>query len=297
MLHKSPDADSRSLNGLRLFLHVEADVEGAARRAAEIVAARCAEAVARRGVFTLALSGGSTPLPLFRLLRTQAWQDRVDWAHTRVFWVDERCVPADDPASNYGVANRELLAHVPAAAIFPMDCLSDPGEAAVAYEETLRQHVPAENGGPRLDCALLGMGADGHTASLFPGSPLLQPEALSSGRLTGAAVAEGMEPKPESRRITPDPAHAQRFALLPFSGHRGGEGPAPAAGARSPRPRRAARAARAPRGGRFLSGSPTRRLARRSQASEKGRARRQGVKGKEIMKRTFNPDRVQYIVP
>lgn len=202
MLHKSPDADSRSLNGLRLFLHVEADVEGAARRAAEIVAARCAEAVARRGVFTLALSGGSTPLPLFRLLRTQAWQARVDWAHTRVFWVDERCVPADDPASNYGVANRELLAHVPAAAIFPMDCLSDPGEAAVAYEETLRQHVPAENGGPRLDCALLGMGADGHTASLFPGSPLLQPEALGSGRLTGAAVAQGMEPKPESRRIT-----------------------------------------------------------------------------------------------
>ncbi len=296
MLHKSPDADSRSLNGLRLFLHVEADVEGAARRAAEIVAARCAEAVARRGVFTLALSGGSTPLPLFRLLRTQAWQDRVDWAHTRVFWVDERCVPADDPASNYGVANRELLAHVPAAAIFPMDCLSDPGEAAVAYEETLRQHVPAENGGPRLDCALLGMGADGHTASLFPGSPLLQPEALSSGRLTGAAVAEGMEPKPESRRITLTlpMLNASRCCLFLGTGAEKGR----ACGRRlisSPPPSCPCSACAPWRA--ILSGPPTRRLARRSQASEKGRARRQGVKGKEIMKRTFNPDRVQYIVP
>ena len=78
----------------------------------------------------------------------------------------------------------------------------DPGESAVAYEELLRQHVPAEQGMPRLDCALLGMGDDGHTASLFPGSPLLAPEALRSGRLTGFAVAEHLAPKPESRRIT-----------------------------------------------------------------------------------------------
>lgn len=125
-------------------------------------------------------SGGSTPLTLFRLLRTEAWAARVDWAHTRVFWVDERCVAPDHPASNYGAANQELLAHVPAAEIYPMDGEIDPGESAVAYEELLRQHVPAEEGMPRLDCALLGMGDDGHTASLFPGSPLLAPEALRS---------------------------------------------------------------------------------------------------------------------
>ena len=83
-----------------------------------------------------------------------------------------------------------------------MDGEIDPGESAVAYEELLRQHVPAEQGMPRLDCALLGMGDDGHTASLFPGSPLLAPEALRSGRLTGFAVAEHLAPKPESRRIT-----------------------------------------------------------------------------------------------
>ena len=188
------------LDGLHLETYVRADADGVASCAAGLLAARCAEAVSRRGVFTLALSGGSTPLTLFRLLRTEAWAARVDWAHTRVFWVDERCVAPDHPASNYGAANQELLAHVPAAEIYPMDGEIDPGESAVAYEELLRQHVPAEQGMPRLDCALLGMGDDGHTASLFPGSPLLAPEALRSGRLTGFAVA--LAPKPESRRIT-----------------------------------------------------------------------------------------------
>ena len=190
------------LDGLHLETYVRADADGVASCAAGLLAARCAEAVSRRGVFTLALSGGSTPLTLFRLLRTEAWAARVDWAHTRVFWVDERCVTPDHPASNYGAANQELLAHVPAAEIYPMDGEIDPGESAVAYEELLRQHVPAEQGMPRLDCALLGMGDDGHTASLFPGSPLLAPEALRSGRLTGFAVAEHLAPKPESRRIT-----------------------------------------------------------------------------------------------
>ena len=161
------------LDGLHLETYVRADADGVASCAAGLLAARCAEAVSRRGVFTLALSGGSTPLTLYRLLRTEAWAARVDWAHTRVFWVDERCVAPDHPASNYGAANQELLAHVPAAEIYPMDGEIDPGESAVAYEELLRQHVPAEEGMPRLDCALPGF-----------------------------AVAEHLAPKPESRRIT-----------------------------------------------------------------------------------------------
>ena len=106
------------LDGLHLETYVRADADGVASCAAGLLAARCAEAVSRRGVFTLALSGGSTPLTLFRLLRTEAWAARVDWAHTRVFWVDERCVAPDHPASNYGAANQELLAHVPAAEIY-----------------------------------------------------------------------------------------------------------------------------------------------------------------------------------
>ena len=186
-------------DGLRLEVRVRPDMYGVADCAAGLIAARCAEAVAKRGVFALALSGGSTPPALFRLLRTEEWKVRIDWAHTRVFWVDERCVAPDDPASNYGVANRELLAHVPAAEIHPMDGRLDPGESAVAYESVLRERVPAEEGRPRLDCTLLGMGDDGHTASLFPGSPLLESEG---GRLTGAAVAEHLAPHPASRRIT-----------------------------------------------------------------------------------------------
>ena len=116
------------LDGLHLETYVRADADGVASCAAGLLAARCAEAVSRRGVFTLALSGGSTPLTLYRLLRTEAWAARVDWAHTRVFWVDERCVAPDHPASNYGAANQELLAHVPAAEIYPMDGEIDPGE-------------------------------------------------------------------------------------------------------------------------------------------------------------------------
>ena len=116
------------LDGLHLETYVRADADGVASCAAGLLAARCAEAVSRRGVFTLALAGGSTPLALFRLLRTAAWAERIDWAHTRVFWVDERCVAPEHPASNYGAANQELLAHVPAAEIYPMDGEIDPGE-------------------------------------------------------------------------------------------------------------------------------------------------------------------------
>ena len=188
------------LDGLHLETYVRADADGVASCAAGLLAARCAEAVSRRGVFTLALSGGSTPLTLFRLLRTEAWAARVDWAHTRVFWVDERCVAPDHSASNYGAANQELLAHVPAAEIYPVDGEIDPGESAVAYEELLRQHVPAEQGMPRLDCALLGMGDDGHTASLFPGSPLSRRITLTLEMINAArcclylATGEGKRP-------------------------------------------------------------------------------------------------------
>ncbi len=236
------------LDGLHLETYVRADADGVASCAAGLLAARCAEAVSRRGVFTLALSGGSTPLTLYRLLRTEAWAARVDWAHTRVFWVDERCVAPDHPASNYGAANQELLAHVPAAEIYPMDGEIDPGESAVAYEELLRQHVPAEEGMPRLDCALLGMGDDGHTASLFPDSPLLAPEALRSGRLTGFAVAEHLAPKPESRRITLTLEMINAARCVPVFGDGGGEAPSARQGAGSAGACLFARAARAAEG-------------------------------------------------
>ena len=147
------------LDGLHLETYVRADADGVASCAAGLLAARCAEAVSRRGVFTLALSGGSTPLTLFRLLRTEAWAARVDWAHTRVFWVDERCVAPDHPASNYGAANqscwrmsrrrksiRWTAKSIPANQPWPM--------RGNFCGNTFRR----KRGMPRLDCALLGMG-------------------------------------------------------------------------------------------------------------------------------------------
>ncbi|MDR3044301.1 MAG: 6-phosphogluconolactonase [Desulfovibrio sp.] len=158
----------RSVN---LALHVMKDPAAMAEKTAQLLLERCERAVAARGVFTLALSGGSTPIPLFRLLATPAWLDRLPWEKIAVYWVDERCVEPDNPQSNYGVARRELLSLAPATRFYRMKGEMDPMEGAAAYEALLREHFDLEDGAwPRFDMVLLGMGEDGHTASLFPDS-------------------------------------------------------------------------------------------------------------------------------
>lgn len=129
------------------------------------------EAVGKRGVFSLALSGGQTPLALFRLLSLPEYADRLPWAHTIVAWVDERCVPHTHEASNYGAALAALTPLARAKQVLPINGTLPPEEAALDYETVLAAalscplHTP-----PGFDCILLGMGGDGHTASLFPGS-------------------------------------------------------------------------------------------------------------------------------
>lgn len=127
-------------------------------------------AIARDGRFTIALSGGSTPRPLFDGLRRS---QRIDWTRTHVFWSDERCVPAHDARSNYRQAFESLLRHVPIpmAQVHPMDGEAPPREAAAAYEREVRRHLGDEG---RFDLILLGLGQDGHTASLFPDDPAMQ---------------------------------------------------------------------------------------------------------------------------
>lgn len=162
---------SRSIH---LTVHIHKDPAAMAERVAHILAAACEEAVAERGSFRIALSGGQTPIPLFRLLAARDWADRLPWDKISIFWVDERCVSPDHPDSNYGLARRELLGHVPATHFFRMRGDEAPEMAADKYERQIRAEFnlgPQEL--PRFDFVLLGMGADGHTGSIFPKSPAL----------------------------------------------------------------------------------------------------------------------------
>jgi 6-phosphogluconolactonase len=128
---------------------------------------------------TICLTGGRTPERLYRLLAdpSHPWRDRVDWPLVRLFWGDERHVPPDHPDSNYGMAARALLQQVPVAPAHVHRIrgeLPDPREAALDYEMALRDgFAQAHRHNRTFDLMLLGLGEDGHIASVFPGSPLL----------------------------------------------------------------------------------------------------------------------------
>ncbi len=145
--------------------------------AAEEVVRAATESVAQSERFTIALSGGSTPKSLFQLLATNA-RATFPWDRTLFFWSDERHVPPDDPESNYRMANEAMLSKIPVAAanVFRVPAEDpDASSAASAYEKTLRKVFSLQGDqAPRFDLILLGMGPDGHTASLFPETAGLQ---------------------------------------------------------------------------------------------------------------------------
>jgi 6-phosphogluconolactonase len=153
------------------------DAAELARVAAEAFLRKAVSAIDVNGRFTVALSGGSTPKRLFEILATEPFSSRVPWQHVHVFWGDERSVPPDHPDSNYGAADESLLSRVdlPAANVHRIKAeVSDPAEAAAGYEAELRSFFElAEGQIPRFDLAFLGVGPDGHTASLFPGTEAL----------------------------------------------------------------------------------------------------------------------------
>jgi len=142
--------------------------EAVTAASADALVTAAAQAIAARGRFLLVLSGGSTPKALFELLATPPYAGRIDWTRTHVFWGDERCVPPDDRSSNYRMAREALLDKVPISpeAIHRMRGEDPPEQAAAAYEADLRALFGG--GAPRFDVVLLGMGDNGHTASLFP---------------------------------------------------------------------------------------------------------------------------------
>lgn len=141
--------------------------------AAEMIIDIAINAVAQRGRFAVSLSGGSTPGQLFSLLSTEAYKDRLPWKNTFVFWGDERCVPSNDERNNAYMAKMVLLDKVaiPFSNIFPVSVDLSPADAAKDYEKSIKDFFGTA--ATQFDLVLLGMGENAHTASLFPGTPVL----------------------------------------------------------------------------------------------------------------------------
>jgi 6-phosphogluconolactonase len=156
---------------LNLFVH-ETPQE-LAEAAARDFATKAEAAIGERGGFTVALAGGSTPEATYEIL-ARDYADELDWSKVHVFFGDERTVPPEHEDSNYRMANETLLSHVPVGSVHRMRGELPPAEAAAAYEEELRKFFGTSDEPPRLDLILLGIGEDGHTASLFPETSALE---------------------------------------------------------------------------------------------------------------------------
>lgn len=184
-------------------IHICENSDMLARQAAYEFVRLANQAIGQTGRFTVALSGGSTPRKLYETLASDAFRNQVLWSNVEFFWGDERCVPPDHPDSNYRMAYETLLSKTPV----DKDMVHRmPGEyedveqAAEAYARTIRERFALEEDAfPRFDMVLLGLGEDGHTASLFPGGSALREtrkivagyyvEKLNANRLTLTAPA------------------------------------------------------------------------------------------------------------
>jgi len=190
-------------------VRVFADVDELSLRAAEAAVRTINESVRSNGSFSIALSGGNTPRTLYHLLSTR-FRDQIPWTKLRIFWGDERYVPLADPQSNYRMARENLLDVVPCPPgnVHPMPTeLSDPDTAARDYEGTLRNYFSRD--WPRFDLVLLGIGEEGHTASLFPRSP-----ALEETKRWVVAVKVPAEPPRRLTLTLPALSHAANVYFL-----------------------------------------------------------------------------------
>ncbi|HTX77100.1 MAG TPA: 6-phosphogluconolactonase [Terracidiphilus sp.] len=184
---------------LRINYYVEPDAAALARRAAQYFLEMVREAVDARGQARIAISGGSTPKAAFALMADshQHWRGAMPWDRLNLYWVDERTVPPDHPDSNYRMTREALLSHVPLPAeqIHRMEGELEPEVAAARYESELRNSFRLEGAeSPRFDLISLGMGPDGHTASLFPHTAAIH----EMGRL----VTANQVPQLDTWRIT-----------------------------------------------------------------------------------------------
>ena len=170
------------------------------------------ESVHEKGFALVALSGGTTPQPLFELLARAPYRDSIPWSNIHFFWADERCVPSNDPQSNYGQVKRTLLKHVPVTPgwVHPVNGNLAPKEAARVYAAELAIFIEDEQDWPLFDFVLLGMGSDGHTASLFPGQ-----DNPDEGNSTVIAVTAHYQDRP-ANRVSMTPAVFNNAARVVF---------------------------------------------------------------------------------
>lgn len=171
MVNRSPLETGRALQ-------ICADLEALSLAAAKRFTDLAAQAIGKRGAFHVALAGGSTPRRLYQHLATPMFAERIAWQHVHIYFGDERAVPADDSDSNYLMAHDALLCHVP----IPQEQIhridggaADLSLSASSYERVVRQQLaPGGNAVPQFDLVLLGIGPDGHIASLFPETAILK---------------------------------------------------------------------------------------------------------------------------
>jgi 6-phosphogluconolactonase len=201
--------ETRMKPKLRIFK----DLENLSRAAAEIFVEQAANSISERGRFLVALNGGSTPIRLFQLLASD-FRAQVAWSKIHVFWGDERCVPPADPGSSFGQAMETLLKHVaiPDENTHRVKGELDPASASMDYAETLKSFAERDLNFPRFDLVYLGMGEDGHTASLFPGPPVEVTEIV-------APVTAHYQDRPANRvTLTPVVFNQARMVVFMVTG-------------------------------------------------------------------------------
>ena len=193
-------------------IRIHSDSQAEAEAAAAFVLEVGQEAIRTKGRFFIALSGGTTPETLYRALTSPAFADRFDWSRTTFFFSDERCVPPNDPRSNYALANKTLFIplKITSSQVYRMAGEShDPQAAAHEYEQKLYLATKTlRSVQPSLDLILLGLGEDGHTASLFPGAPVLRDRQH--------LIAATQSPKDPPNRLTMTLTAINRASVILF---------------------------------------------------------------------------------
>lgn len=162
----------------QLNIEIFEDVDSICERAATFIVDLAGKSIEARGQFALSLSGGHTPEKLYTLLSSQQFAHKIDWHKTFIFWGDERCVPAGDDKNNAHMAKTLLLnkIDIPVANIFTIPVNLPPAESAIQYEQEIKKFFGTRP--PHFDLILLGLGENGHTASLFPGTAIVQEQSF-----------------------------------------------------------------------------------------------------------------------